>query len=202
MSDPESVRKGIIAFLARHAYQFKPGGFKLVSGQISDEYLDCKRALTQAHMLPLVGEAIEGRLVAGVEAVGGLTMGADPLAIATSYASTVRANPIRWFAVRKAPKDHGSNQLIEGALRAGDGVAVLDDVATTGGSTIDAIRKVRAHGARVLQVIVLVDREQGGLDAIRAALGDGVPVSAITTKSEVRAMWGTTTQRLDPSMVG
>ena len=96
---------------------------------------------------------------------------------------------MRWFSVRKEPKDHGAGKTVEGNLKEGDRVAVLDDVATQGSSTIKAIERCRQAGFEVVQAIVLVDREAGGLDKIRAALKEGASVEAVFRKSEIKAAW-------------
>jgi orotate phosphoribosyltransferase len=179
----------LLELLAEHAYAYSPGGFLLASGKVSDEYLDCRAALSHAEALPLVGRLFVSHVEPRADAIGGLTMGADPIAIATSAASA-GLRPVRWFSVRKDAKEHGKKKVVEGDVKSGDSVVVVDDVVTTGGSTIQAIEKCRETGLKVVQVLVLVDREQdGGLESIRVAAGAGVPVRAMFTKSEVRATW-------------
>ncbi|WP_438037047.1 orotate phosphoribosyltransferase [Sorangium sp. So ce204] len=182
-------KRKLLKLLAKHAYAYKPGGFKLASGAISDEYLDCKQALSQAEALPALGRALLDMIDPRVTALGGLTMGADPIAIAASYASAEAARPLVWFSVRKDRKEHGRKKMIEGSVRQGVDVAIVDDVVTTGGSTIEAIRKCRDGGLHIVQVIVLVDREQGGLENIRQEVGPEIPIKPVFTKSEVRAEW-------------
>jgi orotate phosphoribosyltransferase len=179
----------LLALLAKHAYSFKPGGFVLVSGQVSDEYLECRMALSQPEALPVLGRVFLSQVDPRAVAVGGLTMGADPVAIATSAASA-GLRPIRWFSVRKDAKAHGKKKLIEGDVTPGNGVVIVDDVVTTGGSTILAIQSCREYGLQIVQVIVLVDREQdGGLQKVKDVAGEDVQVTAIFTKREVRAAW-------------
>jgi orotate phosphoribosyltransferase len=101
-----------------------------------------------------------------VVGVGGLTFGADPIAVATAFVSGMKARPLQAFSIRKHQKDHGIVRWIEGDLSPGDRVAVIDDVATTGGSTIKAIERSRAEGLEVVGAVVLVDRQEGGLDNI------------------------------------
>jgi orotate phosphoribosyltransferase len=116
------------------------------------------------------------------DSVGGLTMGADPIACAISYASASTGTPLRAFTVRKEPKTHGTGKLIEGPFRAGDRVVVIEDTITTGGSAQKAIAAVRAAGGVVVGVLALVDREEGGRETLE---GDGVPVVSLARASEI-----------------
>jgi orotate phosphoribosyltransferase len=117
-----------------------------------------------------------------VDAVGGLTLGADPIACAISYASATSATPLRAFTVRKEPKVHGTGKLIEGPFRAGDRVVVIEDTITTGGSARKAIEAVRNEGGTVIGVLALVDRQEGGREALESF---GIPVLALTTADEI-----------------
>ena len=130
---------------------------------------------------PLGLLAIEG---AGweVESIGGLTLGADPIACAVSYASASTSRPLRAFTVRKEPKAHGAGKLIEGPFRAGDHVVVIEDTITTGGSARKAIDAVRAGGGLVVGVLALVDREEGGRESLES---DGVDVVSMVRASEI-----------------
>lgn len=119
-----------------------------------------------------------------VEAVGGLTLGADPMSYAIAYASALAGSPIRAFTVRKEAKAHGTGRLIEGPFREGDRVAIVEDVITTGGSALRATQAVREAGGRVTGVIALVDREEGGRQALEGA---GLPVIALARASEIVA---------------
>jgi orotate phosphoribosyltransferase len=116
------------------------------------------------------------------ESVGGLTMGADPIACAISYASAASVMPLRAFTVRKEPKTHGTGKLIEGPFRAGDRVVVIEDTITTGGSARKAIEAVRGADGSVVGVLALVDREEGGREALEA---EGVPVLSLARASEI-----------------
>lgn len=120
-----------------------------------------------------------------VDAVGGLTLGADPIACAISYASAGGATPLRAFTVRKEPKTHGTGRLIEGPFQSGDRVAVIEDTITTGGSARKAIDAVRAAGGSVVGVLALIDREEGGRAALEAA---GVDVIALVRAGEIVAL--------------
>jgi orotate phosphoribosyltransferase len=181
-------RSKLLELLAALAYDYAPGAYRLASGKESDEYLDCKMALSHAGALPSLGRLFLAQVEPRVSAVGGLTMGADPIALSTAHVSA-GGRDLRWFSVRKEPKKYGRRKLIEGDVSGGP-VLVVDDVVTTGGSTIDAIKKARAEGLDVVQVLVLVDREEeSGLDRIRAEAGPTVPVAAIFKKSEIREEW-------------
>ena len=119
-----------------------------------------------------------------VDAVGGLTLGADPVSYAIAYASALAGRPLRSFTVRKEAKAHGTGRLIEGPFREGDRVAVIEDVITTGGSALRAAQAVRDAGGKVAGVLALVDREEGGRQALEGA---GLPVIALTRATEIVA---------------
>jgi orotate phosphoribosyltransferase len=190
-----SPRDTLLNLLVEHAYQYRPDNpFHLAAGGTSPEYLDCRQALSQPTALPAVGQVVYERLLNGAESVGGLTMGADPIAISTSCWSAGTVRPVRWFSVRKEQKTHGAKKLVEGSLSAGTKLAIVDDVATSGSSTITAISACKNAGYEVVQVIVLVDRESGGLEAIKAVLEPNIPVEAIFRKSEIRQHWKTKNQ--------
>src|SRR5210317_1456321 len=122
----------------------------------------------------------------GVSGVGGLTFGADPLAVATAFASEMNGQAINAFSIRKTQKDHGIVRWIEGDVQPGQPVVIIDDVATTGGSTIKAIERARAEGLVVVKSVILVDRQEGGLDNIRKHVDD---VTAIVTRDELMERW-------------
>jgi orotate phosphoribosyltransferase len=170
------------------AYKFRPESpFRLSSGATSDDYLDCRLAESFPAALVALGETFLSRMDSRVVAIGGLTMGADPIAMSTCMASAPRRRQVRWFTIRKEPKAHGQKKLIEGFVVRGDTVAIVDDVVTSGESTIKAIRACREFGLNIAQVTVLVDREQqNGMANIRSAAGSEVDVSAIFTKSEIK----------------
>jgi orotate phosphoribosyltransferase len=179
----------LLQLLAKHAYQYNPRGFVLVSGGMSTEYLDCKQALSHPETLPLLGKIFFERLHPEIVAIGGLTMGADPIAIATAHISASESRTVRWFGVRKDQKGHGRRRLIEGHIVPGETVAIVDDVVTSGSSTIDAIKKSQEFGLQIAQVIVLVDREAGGIINIKQVVGQTVLVETIFTKNQVREEW-------------
>jgi orotate phosphoribosyltransferase len=121
-----------------------------------------------------------------VDAVGGLTLGADPIAYAISYASALEGRSlIRAFTVRKEAKRHGTGQLIEGPFRADDRVVVIEDVITTGGSALRAAEAIRNAGGQIVGVLAVVDREEGGREALEAA---GLQVRALTRARDIIAL--------------
>ena len=120
-----------------------------------------------------------------VDAIGGLTLGADPIAYAISYASAHTASPIRAFTVRKEAKVHGTGKLIEGPFESGDRVVIVEDVITTGGSAARAVDAVRAAGGEILGVLALVDREEGGRETLEAK---GLRVMSLVTASDILAV--------------
>ncbi|SDF27305.1 orotate phosphoribosyltransferase [Terriglobus roseus] len=174
---------------------FRLGDFTLASGAKSDYYIDCRTTTLDAEggrLSGLVFAELIRQHAPGAVAVGGLTMGADPLVSNTASASAwyaldhADAKPVHGFLVRKALKQHGTGRQIEGYVREGASVVVVDDVCTTGGSTITAIEAVKAAGMTVAAVLCLVDREQGGRTNIEAAIGDA-PFVSVFTASDVRA---------------
>jgi orotate phosphoribosyltransferase len=161
------------------------GNFTLSSGRQSNLYVDARLTTMSPEGLVLIGELGLNALTESgwnVKAVGGLTLGADPIAYAISYRSADTGHPLRAFTVRKAAKDHGTQQLIEGPFRSGDVVAVVEDVITTGESALRAIQSIRAAGGSVAGVLALVDREEGGREKIEA---QNLPVLCLTRASEI-----------------
>ena len=159
------------------------GDFVLSSGRPSRFYFDCRLTTCFAEAMPLIGRAFVRefrRAGASPRSVGGLTSGADPIANAIACYSLGDGPAIDTFSVRKDRKQHGTRKWVEGCAESP--VAVVDDVATSGGSVLKAIERCREEGLEIVQVAVLVDREEGGMEAIRAAL-PGVPLSAIFTTS-------------------
>ena len=120
-------------------------------------------------------------------AIGGLTFGADPIAVATSFASQLKGHPIKAFSIRKEQKDHGVIKWIEGDVEPGEKVVIIDDVATSGGSTLKAVERAKDEGLEVIKVITLIDRQEGGLDNIRRVVKD---TSAIITRDDLMAFSG------------
>ena len=144
------------------------GERKLASGKISQYYIDGKQVTLDAQGLFLAAKLIlHMAQAAGADAVGGPTLGADPLAAAVSVLSSQSGKPLKAFIVRKEAKDHGMQKMIEGpALLPGDKVVMLEDVITTGGSVLKAIKEVEALGARIVKTICLVDRNEGASETL------------------------------------
>ncbi len=157
------------------------GNFVLSSGQRSTYYIDARKTTMSAEGQRLIGPlALAAIREAGwaPAAVGGLTMGADPVAYAIARASADAPPLVQAFSVRKAAKEHGTRRRIEGNFTKGQPVVVIEDVITSGGSALQAIEAIRSEGGEILGVLAVVDREQGGREAIEAA---GLIVVALTT---------------------
>ncbi|MCK4988302.1 MAG: orotate phosphoribosyltransferase [Desulfobacterales bacterium] len=178
------MKKELIDMLCQKSFKFSQEPiYKLVSGRMSQFYVNCKPVTLCARGIFLVGHLIfEAIKDDDVTAVGGLTFGADPLAVAAAFASELRGNPINAFSIRKTRKDHGIVRWIEGDIQPGERVAIIDDVATTGGSTIKAIERARSEGLDVIKAVVLVDRQEGGLENIGQHVSN---VFSIVTRDEL-----------------
>ena len=163
----------------------KRGNFTLASGRQSTLYIDAR--LTT--MTP-EGQQLIGRLGLAAlddarwqaDAVGGLTLGADPIAYAICHASATSARPVRSFTVRKEAKAHGTGKLVEGPLQPGDHAVIIEDVITTGGSASRACEAVRAAGVTILGILALVDREEGGREHLES---QGYMVRSLTRASDI-----------------
>ncbi|HSE45749.1 MAG TPA: orotate phosphoribosyltransferase [Gemmatimonadales bacterium] len=159
------------------------GDFVLASGRRSSFYVDARLTTMSAQGLVLIGRVgLQAIRTKGwtPDAVGGLTMGADPVAYAIAAASVQSPPQVQAFSVRKEAKAHGTGRRIEGNFAAGNRVVVVEDVLTTGGSAQQAVSRVRAEGGQVLGVLTVVDREEGGLKALEA---QGIEVVSLTTST-------------------
>jgi orotate phosphoribosyltransferase len=180
----ETQRARLLALLASRSFERRE--VKLTSGKLSDFYIDSKQTVLSAEGHFLVGQLLLALLedrAPQAEAVGGLTMGADPIASAISLLSFLAGRPRAAFYVRKEPKAHGTAQWIEGArhLRAGTPVAIVEDVITTGASTLKAIERARLHSLAVVHVLALVDREE---EDGRQTVEREAPVTALFTRRD------------------
>ncbi len=159
----------------------------LASGRRSNFYFDGKQTTLHPRGAVLVGKAFlaEARQFPGpIEGVGGLTLGADPIATATSMISSMEGEPIPAFIIRKEPKGHGTGQWLEGRknLKPGARVVIVEDVTTTGGSSMKAVERAREEGLDVIGIVTLVDREEGARENIEK---EKIPLRAVFTKSQV-----------------
>ncbi len=179
----------LLDLLLEKSYIHRPDQpFTLASGRKSPFYVNCRPVSFHAEGLNLIGEILFEKVRdLGADVIGGMTMGADPIAHAVSLVSFQKGAPIHSFSVRKKVKEHGvaRSQGVEGAVAPGQRAVVIDDVITTGGSTIQAIDAVEAYGLQVVQILVLVDREEGGRQNIEQRV-PGVGVDAVFTLSELR----------------
>ncbi|MGZ4853874.1 MAG: orotate phosphoribosyltransferase [Candidatus Angelobacter sp.] len=184
-----SAREQLLELLATNS--FRLGEFTLSSGGKSDYYIDCRTTTLHAH-----GAELTGRVFLELiqqqgwkpQAVGGLTMGADPIVVATAVISSQAGAPIHGFLVRKAEKAHGMGRRVEGFQEKGARVVIVDDVCTTGSSTIQAIEAAREFGFNVAGVACLVERlEAGGRPAVEKAAAS-VPFISIFTSNDVKAV--------------
>ena len=170
---------------------FFTGEFTLASGKKSNYYIDCRLTTLDPEGACLIGAAIRKtvndkckEMGISIDSIGGLTLGADPIALSASMASYQAEDDktIKPFVVRKAPKEHGKGKQIEGGFEEGDSVVALDDVITTGGSTLKAIEAIENEGGKVEFVLVLVDRQEGGKEIIEES---GYKVFSLFTRDEL-----------------
>lgn len=178
-------RERLVEMLATRSA--RRGTFTLTSGRQSTLYIDARLTTLSPDGLATIGPlALAALSEAGwqADAIGGLTLGADPVACAIAYASALAGTPLRAFTVRKEAKAHGTGKLVEGPFRRGDRVVVIEDTITTGNSALKAVTAVRAEGGSVVGVLALVDREEGGREALEAA---GLRVLILVRAAEIVA---------------
>ncbi|MBI3580896.1 MAG: orotate phosphoribosyltransferase [Nitrospinae bacterium] len=180
----KNARDRLLSMLARKSFMYSDAPvFRLASGKTSSYYVNCKKTAYDAEGVNLIGsvvfEAVSKHSPAGV---GGLTLGADPIAVAVAGESYRRGSPIRAFVIRKQAKGHGTKSPVEGDLKAGERVVILEDVITTGESALAAINGAREFGLEVVAVVALVDRQEGGRERLEA---ERLPVEAVFTKDEL-----------------
>ncbi|MDM8555260.1 orotate phosphoribosyltransferase [Desulfococcaceae bacterium HSG7] len=168
------MKQELIEIIRNKSFQYSQEPvFKLVSGRMSQYYVNCKPTILSPRGMFLTGHLIYDAVKnSDIHGIGGLTFGADPIAMAVAYTSELKQNPIKAFSIRKTQKDHGIVKWIEGDLTPGNRVAIIDDVVTTGGSTIKAIERARAEGMKVIKVVILVDRQEGGLENVQKYVAD------------------------------
>ncbi|MDR3073730.1 MAG: orotate phosphoribosyltransferase [Deltaproteobacteria bacterium] len=182
-TDSAAMKKRLAGILVERSYM--EGDFTLASGKKSDYYFDCRQTSLHPEGAWLIGQLFNALLAdLPVRAVGGMTMGADPLISATSVISHERGRPLAGLIVRKALKDHGTGRYIEGLANVaeGDAVAMLEDVVSTGGSVLQACQRVRDAGLRVAVICCVLDRGEGGREKLLEA---GYELRAIFTRKEL-----------------
>jgi orotate phosphoribosyltransferase len=179
-------RQELLRLLGEKAYLYSPDEpFELASGKKSEYYINCKLATLSPRGMRLVGQLFFEKIRSlAPDAVGGVETGACPIVDAVVYTSELRKRRLAGFYIRKEQKEHGTKLLVEGDLPKQARVVIVDDVVTSGGSILKGIEKLRAAcpGVKILKVIALVDRQEGGEDRIREA---GFEFSALFTKSEL-----------------
>ncbi len=185
------MKDELLSLIAKKCFQYSPTPkFKLVSGKMSNYYVNCKPVILSPRGMYLIGHlTFDAVKDANVVAVGGLTFGADPISVAAAFVSELKKQPLQAFSVRKEQKKHGTSQWIEGDLASGDRVAILEDVVTTGGSTIRAIERARSEGLDVVKIVVAVDRQEGGIENIKEHVPD---VTSLITRDELMREAGLT----------
>jgi orotate phosphoribosyltransferase len=183
------MKRELIEIICKKSFKYtKEPSFKLVSGRMSQFYVNCKPTTLSPRGMFLVGHLVfEDIKDLNPDGIGGMTFGADPMAMATAFVSELKGSPINAFSIRKTQKDHGIIRWIEGDMKPGQRVVIIDDVATTGGSTIKAIDRAGSEGLDVIKAVILVDRQEGGLENIRKHVKD---VSTIITRDELMEQYG------------
>jgi orotate phosphoribosyltransferase len=182
-TDPAGRRALLLSLLAERAY--RRGRFTLASGRQSDHYVNCKPVSLSGSGLALLGDLLLAMVEDGAVAVAGLTLGADPLVSAVAMAAALRGLPLDALIVRKQAKGHGTGAWLEGPLPpAGSRITVLEDVVTSGGSALLAVRQLRQAGYRVERVVAIVDRQEGGRQAMEA---EGLELRSLFLLEEVAA---------------
>jgi orotate phosphoribosyltransferase len=154
---------------------------------MSNYYFNCKAVTLNPEGMHLIGNIIyEMTKSLDIQGIGGLTLGADPIANAVAYTSYLKGKLVEAFVVRKTAKSHGTMQWIEGNIKEGDRVVIADDVITTGKSTIEAINRAKEVGLEIVKVIALIDRQEGGRENIELT---GYSMEAVVTRGEVMELY-------------
>ena len=179
-----AMRETLLPLLATRAYRH--GEFTLASGRTSHHYVNCKPVSLSGEGLALLGALMLEQVEAEAAAVAGLTLGADPLVSAVALRAALAGRPLDALIVRKEAKGHGTGAWLEGPLpEPGSRITVLEDVVTTGGSSLKAVKQLREAGYAVERVVTIVDRQEGGLEAMTAA---GLELRSLFLLEEVAAV--------------
>ena len=179
MKNFEDSRKALLTHLKTHALR-TDGPFVLASGEVSDWYVDGRQTTFDGEGARIVGTCLAAMLHDDVTAVGGMTMGADPIAVATAV---MAPRPLKAFSVRKTAKEHGMGGRLVGPVGPDDRVAVVEDATTTGASAAAAIAALRSEGVTVVEAITLVDRSHGAAATLMYQLG--VPFRSVVTPEDL-----------------
>lgn len=183
----EDMKKRLGEIILEKSFKYSENPpFTLASGKTSNYYFNCKPTTLDPEGMNLIGSILFDMLKdTDITAAGGLTLGADPIANALAVISYQKGKPIKSFIVRKDVKAHGTKSAIEGNIQAGEKIAVIDDVITTGGSTIVAIEQARKAGLIVETVITLIDREEGGRENILEHVNH---VKSVLTRTQIMTL--------------
>ncbi|MDO8281966.1 MAG: orotate phosphoribosyltransferase [Thermodesulfovibrionia bacterium] len=182
-----AMKKRLIELIISRTFKYTDEPtFKLAAGGMSNFYFNCKPTTLNAEGMYLIGNLLYEMIMKDkkwkVKGVGGLTLGADPVANAIAYTSYLKGELLEAFVVRKEPKKHGTMQWVEGQIKEGDKVLIVEDVITTGGSSIKAVERAQLCGLKVVGVLSLIDRQEGGKEAIKKL---GIPCKALLTKEDI-----------------
>lgn len=182
-ASPAEMRLALLPLLATQAYRH--GNFTLASGRSSHHYVNCKPVSLSGTGLALLGALMLEQVEAEARAVAGLTLGADPLVSAVAMRAALEGRELNALIVRKEAKGHGTGAWLEGPLpKPGSTITVLEDVVTTGGSSLKAVQQLREAGYTVNRVVTIVDRQEGGVEAMTAA---GLELRSLFLLDEVAA---------------
>lgn len=178
------MRERLVAILKERSYQRRR--VVLASGRESDFYVDGKQTTLHAEGAWLIGNLVHERLLPEVVGVGGMSLGADPIAAAVAAVSFHRGRPVHGFIVRKEPKGHGTQRWVEGRgnLPTGSPVCIVEDTTTTGGSLLTSVDRAEQDGLRVVQCVTVVDREEGAFEALAER---GYTLEALVRRAELEA---------------
>ncbi len=178
------LKKRLAALAVKKSFKYsEKAEFKLVSGKMSNYYIDCRKITHNPEGKFLIGAIIFDMIKDDdIKSVGGLTMGADPIANTVSLTSFMNGRYISSFSIRKERKEYGLRKMVEGDVNEGDRVLIVEDVITTGGSTIKAIESAVQEGLKVARIIALVDREEGGREEILKHIPN---MDCLLTKTEL-----------------
>lgn len=184
LSDEDALAQ-LLPLLVSRSFRYSEEGFTLTSGRQSHYYVDCKQTTLHPQGAYLCGRLLYGLIAGqGLGSVGGLTLGADPLVTAVAMASYVAGEPLDAAIVRKEAKGHGTGRWVEGPADPARPMAVVDDVVTTGKSTVEAIHRLREAGFNITHAIAVVDRNEGGREAVAA---EGLTLHSLCTIDDILA---------------